>query len=75
MLFPDSEELDLAGPWEIFSIWHDQTREPENRLTVSEQGGVLRCKKGLRIVADTDFENCPSLDALLIPGGDNRKMP
>lgn len=45
------------------------TREPENCLTVSEQGGALRCKKGLRIVADTNFENCPSLDALLIPGG------
>lgn len=73
LLFPDLEELDLVGPWEIFSLWRDQTGEPENCLTVSETGGTVRCKKGLRIVADTDFANCPPLDALLVPGGDGRK--
>lgn len=73
LLFPDLEELDLVGPWEVFSIWRDQTGEPENCFTISETGGVVRCKKGLRIVSDTDFENCPPLDALLIPGGDGRK--
>lgn len=73
LLFPDLEELDLIGPWEMISIWRDQTGEPENCLTVSEAGGSIRCKKGLRLVADTDFENCPPLDALLIPGGDGRK--
>ncbi len=73
LLFPDLEELDLVGPWEIFSIWRDQTGEPENCLTVSEHGGVVNCKKGLRLVADTDFESCPPLDALLVPGGDGRK--
>ena len=73
LLFPDLEELDLTGPWEIFSVWREQTGEPENCLTVSENGIVIKCKKGLRLVADTDFENCPPLDALLIPGGDGRK--
>lgn len=74
LLFPDLEELDLVGPWEIFSLWRDQkTGEPENCLTVSENGGVIRFKKGLRLIADTDFANCPPLDALLIPGGDGRK--
>ncbi|HEX9930191.1 MAG TPA: DJ-1/PfpI family protein [Pyrinomonadaceae bacterium] len=73
LLFPDLEELDLVGPWEIFSLWRDQTGEPENCLTVSETGGTVRCKKGLRIVADTDFASCPQFDALLIPGGDGRK--
>lgn len=47
--------------------------EPENCLTVSETGGAVRCRKGLRLVADTDFANSPPLDALLIPGGDGRK--
>lgn len=73
LLFPDLEELDLVGPWEIFSVWRDQTGEPENCLTVGEHGGILACKKGLRLVTDTDFANCPPLDALLIPGGDGRK--
>lgn len=73
LLFPDLEELDLVGPWEMFSIWREQTGEPENCFTVSETGGSIRCKKGLHLVADTNFENCPPLDALLIPGGDGRK--
>lgn len=73
LLFPDLEELDLVGPWEVFSIWRDQTGEPENCFTISETGGGVSCKKGLRIVSDTNFENCPPLDALLIPGGDGRK--
>ena len=73
LLFPDLEELDLVAPWEIISIWRDQTGEPENCLTVSEAGGSIRCRKGLRLVADADFENCPPLDALLIPGGDGRR--
>ncbi len=73
LLFPDLEELDLVGPWEIFSVWRDQTGEPENCLTVSETDVVVRCKKGLRLIADTNFAHCPPLDALLIPGGDGRK--
>ena len=73
LMFPDLEELDLVGPWEMFSIWREQTGEPENCLTVSEAGGTIRCKKGLNIVADTDFDNCPPLDALLVPGGDGRR--
>jgi len=73
LLFPDLEELDLVGPWEIFNVWREKFGEPENCLTVSENGGVIRCRKGLRIVSDSDFENCPPLDALLVPGGNGRK--
>ena len=29
LLFPDLEELDLAGPWEIFNVWRDKFGEPE----------------------------------------------
>jgi hypothetical protein len=35
LLFPDLEELDLVRPWEIFSLWRDQTGEPENCVTLS----------------------------------------
>jgi transcriptional regulator GlxA family with amidase domain len=73
LLFPDLEELDLVGPWEIFNGWRAKFGEPEHCLTVSETGGVVQCRKGLRIVSDFDFENCPPLDALLVPGGHGRK--
>jgi transcriptional regulator GlxA family with amidase domain len=38
-------------------------------LTVSQAGGETRCAKGMRIVADYGFEDCPTLDYLLVPGG------
>jgi transcriptional regulator GlxA family with amidase domain len=74
LLFPDLEELDLVGPWEIINVWRDLFGEPEKCLTVSETGGMIRCRKGLQIVADTDFANSPPLDVLLVPGGQGRKL-
>lgn len=72
LLFPDLEELDLVGPWEIINVWRELFGEPENCLTVAETAGTVRCRKGLQVVAETDFASCPSLDALLIPGGKGR---
>lgn len=73
LMFPDLEELDLVGPWEIIRIWAELTGEPKKCLLVSADGDAVRCVKGMRIAADADFESCPPLDALLIPGGDGRK--
>ncbi|HEV7857354.1 MAG TPA: DJ-1/PfpI family protein [Pyrinomonadaceae bacterium] len=69
LLFPDAEELDFVGPWEIISAWSKYEDGPEQCLTVSQSGGEIRCAKGLRIVTDYEFADCPPLDYLLIPGG------
>ena len=69
LLFPDAEELDLVGPWEIINGWRKFAGGPERCLTVSERGGEVRFNKGLRLVADHSFEDCPPLDYLLVPGG------
>lgn len=69
LLFPDLEELDLVGPWEIIGAWSKYAGGPEHRLMVSQRGGEVRCNKGMRIVADHRFDDCPPLDYLLIPGG------
>jgi transcriptional regulator GlxA family with amidase domain len=69
LLFPELEELDLVGPWEIIGVWSKYAGGPEQRLTVSQRGGTIRCAKGMRMVADHSFEDCPPLDYLLIPGG------
>ncbi len=69
LLFNDAEELDFAGPWEIITVWSKYASGPEVCLTVSEDGALVRCAKGLRVMPDYDFENCPPLDYLLIPGG------
>ena len=69
LLFPDAEELDWVGPWEVITAWSQKADGPERCLTVSQRGGEVRCAKGLRVLADYGFETCPPLDYLLIPGG------
>ena len=69
ILFPDVEELDFVGPWEIFSYTGDLEPETCTVFTVSEHGGETRCKKGLRVIADYSFETAPRADIILVPGG------
>ena len=69
LLFPDAEELDFAGPWEVLS-WAAQHLFPEDRVvTVAEEERPIRCAKGLRVLPDHGFANAPPLDVLLVPGG------
>jgi transcriptional regulator GlxA family with amidase domain len=69
LIFPDAEELDWAGPWEVITAWGRFPGGPQHCFTVSETGGAVRCAKGLRVLADYSFNDCPPLDYLLIPGG------
>lgn len=73
LLFNNLEELDLVGPWEMINVWRVY-RDGPACLTVSQNGGEIVCAKGLKLVADYSFENCPDLDYLLIPGGNGRKQ-
>ncbi len=69
LLFHDVEELDVAGPWEVISVWSKNFGGPDKILTVSENGGAINCARGLKIFSEFDFANCPPLDYLLVPGG------
>jgi transcriptional regulator GlxA family with amidase domain len=73
VLFENAEELDFAGPWEVFSGLGNQRPDLCAAYTVSENGGTIRCAKGLRVIADHSFETAPAADVLLIPGGHGRK--
>jgi transcriptional regulator GlxA family with amidase domain len=70
VLFPDVEELDAVGPYEVLAYW---TRTfPEDgysTLCISRDGGMVTCAKGLVIQAHTSFAQAPALDVLLHPGG------
>ncbi len=70
VLFPDVEELDAVGPWEVLSYW---TRaHPEDGYAVcclAEAGGLIRCAKGLTVQAHYCFADAPPLEVLLYPGG------
>jgi transcriptional regulator GlxA family with amidase domain len=69
-LFPDVEELDAVGPWEVLSFW---TRTyPQDGYAVScmsRSGGLVPCAKGLTVQAHYSFADAPPLEVLLYPGG------
>jgi len=69
VIFPDAEELDFVGPWEVFTMLRSLEPDLCEVVTVSEDGGEMRCAKGLRVVADHSFASAPAADIILVPGG------
>ncbi|MBN1536504.1 MAG: DJ-1/PfpI family protein [Anaerolineales bacterium] len=69
LLFDDVEELDFIGPWEIVGVWSKHFEGPEQCLLISQSGEVVQCAQGLKVIPDYNFETCPTLDYLLVPGG------
>ncbi len=74
VLFPDVEELDAIGPWEVLSAW---TRYfPDDGYAVSclsRSGGLVQCAKGLAVQAHHSFADAPPLDVLVYPGGEGTR--
>jgi transcriptional regulator GlxA family with amidase domain len=69
-LFEDSEELDLAGPWEVLAAW--SAHYPQDAVevfTVAETQAPVRCAKGLRVLADRTWADLGDIDVLVYPGG------
>lgn len=69
LIFEGAEELDFVGPWELVGMWAKDPSGPKARFTVSRSVGQVSCAKGLRVMSDVDFETCPPLEFLIIPGG------
>ncbi len=68
LLFENAEELDWAGPYEVFGM-ATAGLENANVVTIAERSDPVRCFHGLRVLPDHDFENAPELDVVLVPGG------
>lgn len=70
LLFPDVEELDAIGPWEVLSNWVQTYPEDGYRVScLSQHGGLVRCAKGLTVQADHSYADVPPLEVLIYPGG------
>jgi transcriptional regulator GlxA family with amidase domain len=70
LLFPDVEELDAIGPWEVLSYW--VRRFPEdgwNVMCASREGDPVVCAKGLTVHPHSSVADMPELEVLLHPGG------
>jgi transcriptional regulator GlxA family with amidase domain len=70
VLFDGAEELDWAGPWEVFAAWRDGW--PDDGIgvfTVASTKEPVVCAKGLRVLADHTWETAPEADVVVWPGG------
>ncbi len=69
LLFPDMEELDFVGPFEVLTSFGAYVDTEWQVKTVAEKAGPVRGNKGLVVVPDCTFDDCPPLDVIVIPGG------
>ena len=63
-LFPNLTQLDLTGPYEVFS------RMPHTKVALlAASPAPVRTEWGLSIAPDATFADAPQLDVLCVPGG------
>src|SRR5262245_15771519 len=64
VLFPNLTQLDLTGPYEVFS------RLPWAKVSlIARDASPVRSERGLTISPDVSFESAPVLDVVCVPGG------
>lgn len=75
VVFDEVEVLDFCGPFEVFSVTRlneEQRREepsPFDVLLVAQFDRPIITTGGMKVLPDITFDNCPSLDILVVPGG------
>ena len=75
LIFDQVELLDVAGPFEVFSVTRLNEKEkgewssPFKVILIAEKLGQISTIGGLRLSPDVSFETCPKLDLLIVPGG------
>jgi transcriptional regulator GlxA family with amidase domain len=69
LIFDGAEELDFAGPWEVFTVSAMLREQGDTAVLIAEQAGPVRCAKGMRVLPDHTLDDHPPLDVLLVPGG------
>ena len=64
LLFPDITQLDLTGPYEVF------TKFPDTDVhLVWKTLDPVRSAGGMRLLPTAVFADCPPLDLICVPGG------
>ena len=73
-IFDDAEVLDFAGPFEVFSVT-DELNDFSlfNVFTVGETMRPIRAVNGLSVNPKFDFNTCPSVDILILAGGNGTR--
>jgi cyclohexyl-isocyanide hydratase len=64
LLFPDITQLDMTGPYEVF------TKLPEAEVHLLWKSlEPVTANGGMKITPTTTFTSCPQLDLVCVPGG------
>lgn len=64
LIFPDIDQADFTGPFEVLS------RVPDSRfLVIGRTTEPIRDARGLILTPEVSMADAPALDVLLIPGG------
>jgi transcriptional regulator GlxA family with amidase domain len=81
LLFDHVEELDFCGPYEVFKVAAHHAADDSKRerpaltvFTMAEHADLIRTGGGLRVQPDYSFADAPTIDILVIPGGDTRPL-
>ncbi|CAN5496859.1 DJ-1/PfpI family protein [soil metagenome] len=67
-VFKDAEVLDYAAPYGVFSV--ARRLDPElDVFLIAESQHSVQTQAGLTVVPNYSFNDCPAMDAFMIPGG------
>jgi transcriptional regulator GlxA family with amidase domain len=69
LIFDGAEELDFAGPWEVFTASAMLRDGAGTAVLIAESMDPVRCSKGMRVLPDHTTADHPELDVVLVPGG------
>ena len=74
LIFDDVEVLDFAGPFEVFSVANQLSGYKLLEVhTFSQTILPIRARNGLQVLPDHSINSVPTLDYLVLPGGDGTK--
>jgi len=75
VLFDDVEILDFAGPYEVLCRASNATGSPLLTVRTVAADRQVTCYGGLRVIVDSTLDDCPWLDAIIVPGGPGADNP
>jgi cyclohexyl-isocyanide hydratase len=74
LIYPDVEEMDFVGPFEVLSYINKIQPKNTKVLLISETTEPVSGFNGMVVIPHTTLENCPPLDVFIAPGGKGRAV-
>ncbi|RXR23133.1 DJ-1/PfpI family protein [Oerskovia turbata] len=68
-VFDGAEELNVAGPYEVFTTWRERSSLKPRVSTFSWDGRGVRLAQGLHMVPDGSADDVDPVQVLVHPGG------